>query len=129
MIAVTDLDGFIRKCSVTWMPMRRLASNAPQMAGCNDNGKSPYPGLKRSVRNRLGKRWDTSLSTWSHPASTQALPQAFSITVLRDGLLPLVKEWLDYGALHGTGQWRNSGKGRFVYTAYDDNGEKLFGTE
>ena len=66
-------------------------------------------------------------------ANSETVPegttQTFSITVLRDGLLPLVKEWLDYGALHGTGQWRNSGKGRFVYTAYDDDGVKLFGTE
>lgn len=66
-------------------------------------------------------------------ANSETVPegttQAFSVTVLRDGLMPLVKEWLDYGALHGTGQWRNAGKGRFVYTAYDENGEKLFGTE
>jgi len=27
----------------------------------------------------------------------------------------LLDEWLDYGELHGTGQWRNSGKGRFVW--------------
>ena len=65
-------------------------------------------------------------------ANSETVPegttQVFSITVLRDALLPLVHEWLDYGALHGTGQWRNSGKGRFVYTAYDENGEKLWGT-
>ena len=65
-------------------------------------------------------------------ANSETVPegttQEFTITMLRDGLVPLVREWLDYGALHGTGQWRNSGKGRFVYTAYDENGEKLFGT-
>ena len=65
-------------------------------------------------------------------ANSETVPegttQVFSITVLRDALLPLVHEWLDYGALHGTGPWRNSGKGRFVYSAYDENGEKLFGT-
>lgn len=27
----------------------------------------------------------------------------------------LLKEWFDYGALRGLGQWRNSGKGRFTY--------------
>lgn len=27
----------------------------------------------------------------------------------------LVREWLDYGALRGLGQWRNSGKGRFTW--------------
>lgn len=27
----------------------------------------------------------------------------------------IVREWLDYGELNGIGQWRNSGKGRFVW--------------
>ena len=27
----------------------------------------------------------------------------------------IVKEWLDYGALRGLGQWRNSSKGRFTW--------------
>lgn len=44
------------------------------------------------------------------PAGTT---QQFKVTVLKDDLMPLVKEWLAYGVLHGTGQWRNSGKGRF----------------
>lgn len=39
----------------------------------------------------------------------------FTITVLRDELMGYVREWLDYGRLRGIGQWRNSGKGRFVY--------------
>ncbi len=38
----------------------------------------------------------------------------FSIIVMSDGLVPAVKEWLSYGKLRGLGQWRNSGKGRFV---------------
>lgn len=44
------------------------------------------------------------------PAGTT---QEFEVTVLRDELEGYVHEWLDYGRLHGTGQWRNSGKGRF----------------
>lgn len=35
------------------------------------------------------------------------------ITTLKDDLLPMIREWLDYGWLRGIGQWRNSGKGRF----------------
>ena len=31
----------------------------------------------------------------------------------------VVREWLDYGQLRGIGQWRNSGKGRFTYIAYE----------
>ena len=40
--------------------------------------------------------------------------QEFDVLTLRDDLTPLILEWLGYGRLHGTGQWRNSGKGRFV---------------
>ena len=40
--------------------------------------------------------------------------QEFDVVILKDDLEPLVIEWLEYGAYHGTGQWRNSGKGRFV---------------
>ena len=39
----------------------------------------------------------------------------FEITCLDDGHLEAVREWLDYGRLRGLGQWRNSGKGRFVW--------------
>lgn len=39
----------------------------------------------------------------------------FTVKCLIDGDLDLVREWLDYGALKGMGQWRNSGRGRFVW--------------
>lgn len=38
----------------------------------------------------------------------------FSVLVMADELVPAVKEWLSYGKLRGLGQWRNSGKGRFL---------------
>ena len=38
-----------------------------------------------------------------------------AITVLNDNLTNYVKRWLDYGALLGIGQWRNSGMGRFKW--------------
>jgi hypothetical protein len=31
------------------------------------------------------------------------------------GMQDFIEEWLDYGALRGLGQWRNSGKGVFSY--------------
>lgn len=37
------------------------------------------------------------------------------IQLLDKRLEPTVREWLDYGQLRGLGQWRNSGKGRFVW--------------
>lgn len=39
----------------------------------------------------------------------------FSILCLQDDLDKAVYEWLNYGKLRGTGQWRNSGKGKFKY--------------
>lgn len=38
-----------------------------------------------------------------------------SFILLDDTLLPIVRECLDYGKLHGFGQWRNSGKGKFAW--------------
>jgi len=46
------------------------------------------------------------------PAGTEI---TVTIKVLRDDLIPAVKEWLDYGQLNGLGQWHNSGKGRFTW--------------
>ena len=39
----------------------------------------------------------------------------FEIVLLDDSHEKVVREWLDYGALRGIGQWRNSGKGRYTY--------------
>jgi hypothetical protein len=33
--------------------------------------------------------------------------------VLSDNLVPMIKEWLDYGILNGLCQWHNGGYGRF----------------
>lgn len=43
----------------------------------------------------------------------------FDVLCIDDSHEAAVREWLDYGALRGIGQWRNSGKGRFTYTAYE----------
>ncbi len=58
------------------------------------------------------------------PAGTT---QEFDIVILKDALLPIVAEWLQYGVLRGIGQWRNSGCGRFEFAITDENGNKLFG--
>lgn len=39
----------------------------------------------------------------------------FSIRYLLPEHGDLIREWLDYGELRGIGQWRNSGKGRFLW--------------
>lgn len=39
----------------------------------------------------------------------------FALTILGVVKEPLLREWLDYGALRGLGQWRNAGYGKFEY--------------
>lgn len=39
----------------------------------------------------------------------------FTVLMMTKDLEPVVRECLDYGALRGLGQWRNSGKGRFTW--------------
>lgn len=43
----------------------------------------------------------------------------FTVVMLSDEHEDLVREWLDYGVFSGIGQWRNSGKGRFVWEELD----------
>lgn len=44
----------------------------------------------------------------------------FWVLCQNDAHVPAVLEWMEYGVLRGTGQWRNSGKGRFVYELLDE---------
>lgn len=39
----------------------------------------------------------------------------FEVTCFSDEHEAAVREWLDYGRWKGIGQWRNSGKGRFIW--------------
>ena len=45
------------------------------------------------------------------PAGTKI---KFTVTILSDSLYAPFVEWMAYGQLRGLGQWRNSGKGRFI---------------
>ena len=54
--------------------------------------------------------------------------QEFDIVLLNDNLVKFIKEWLDYGIFRGTGQWRNSGAGRFVYEMTDADGNIIGST-
>lgn len=58
------------------------------------------------------------------PAGTT---QKLTVKLLKDDLAPLVREWLDYGELHGTGQWRNASFGRFYWKELDEKGKAVGG--
>ena len=64
-------------------------------------------------------------------ACSEAIPEGstveFTVRLLEDTLEPYVREWLDYGIYNGFGQWRNSGKGRFVWDELNKNGKIIGG--
>lgn len=51
----------------------------------------------------------------------------FDIVMLEDSDEKLVREWLDYGKYSGIGQWRNSGRGRYVWEELDESGARIGG--
>lgn len=51
---------------------------------------------------------------------------SFWVLCLNDNHVGAVLEWMDYGILRGTGQWRNSGKGRFTYEILETVEPKSF---
>ena len=44
----------------------------------------------------------------------------FDIYLMDDSAEDALMEWLAYGALKGLGQWRNSGKGSFIYDKLEE---------
>ncbi|MBO5955183.1 MAG: hypothetical protein J6Q10_00110 [Clostridia bacterium] len=53
----------------------------------------------------------------------------FTIVCFTEEGADLVREWLDYGKYSGFAQWRNSGKGRFLWSEIDANGEIVGGND
>ena len=51
----------------------------------------------------------------------------FTINLLDDTLEAAIRECLDYGKLRGMAQWRNAGKGRYVWEELDDAGKTIGG--
>lgn len=51
----------------------------------------------------------------------------FTVCLLDESLEKALIEWFNYGRMRGLGQWRNSGKGRFVYDLYDEDGTLIGG--
>ena len=60
-------------------------------------------------------------------ASSESIPAGATMTFEIQMMVPAhekaVREMLDYGRLRGFGQWRNSGKGRFVYEILEEREE------
>ena len=71
----------------------------------------------------MGERVALSISE-SIPAGSTL---EFEIMFLTDDMKKLALECLDYGALRGLGQWRNSGCGRILWELLDSDGNVIGG--
>lgn len=64
-------------------------------------------------------------------ANSDTIPEGswieFTFELWQDDLVDVVRECLNYGRRHGLAQWRNSGKGTFVWDELDDDGNIIGG--
>lgn len=66
-------------------------------------------------------------------SSSETAPAGTSIEIeiqcLTKDMAELARECLDYGKLRGIGQWRNSGKGRYLWQELNEKGEVIGGND
>lgn len=75
--------------------------------------EEPVTILQRPLRAQTAQGERVALASSERIAAGATV--TFTILMLRDDLMPVIKEWLEYGSLRGIGQWRNSGAGRFTW--------------
>lgn len=87
-------------------------------------------GLKMDYCERI-LRANTPMGERTSIAKSESVPEGstieFGVVCLDPALEKMVKECLDYGTMRGLGQWRNSGKGRFVWDLLDASGRVIGG--
>lgn len=87
-------------------------------------------GLKMDHCERI-LRANTPMGERTSIAKSESVPEGstieFSVVCLDPALEKMVQECLDYGTMRGLGQWRNSGKGRFVWDLLDESGRVIGG--
>jgi hypothetical protein len=88
---LVDLSGPVGICE---RPLRCETAQGPRVA------------LARSETIPAGSSFEIEITTLA-----KSIGKGEASVVVDD----LINEWLDYGALRGIGQWRNSGKGRFTW--------------
>ena len=87
-------------------------------------------GLKMDHCERI-LRANTPMGERTSIAKSESVPEGstieFSVVCFDPKLKDMVRECLDYGKFRGLGQWRSSGKGRFVWDLLDENGRVIGG--
>lgn len=103
--------------------LEKLAGHKTKIDGCLFVGPRFIP-ITLPSSGRVGVcerplRADTALGPRVSVARSETIPAGSTlcceIHILSKELQDWVPVWLGYGALRGLGQWRNSGKGRFVW--------------
>lgn len=68
---------------------------------------------------------------WECIAKSETVPAGstieFEVECLDPKLEDMVRECLNYGRMRGIGQWRNSGKGTYLWDELDANGNVIGG--
>lgn len=77
----------------------------------------------RAFSPNQGERVALSSSEEIHGGATCDI----KVAVMIDDWVDSVRRLLDYGIVHGTGQWRNSGAGRFLWQELDADGNQIGG--
>lgn len=98
----------------------------------------PFPrAIRIDVHGEIGEcqrplRAQTAQGERVSLANSEEIPAGstiqFGVTLADPAHEALLMEWLDNGFWRGLGQWRNSGKGRFIYKMLDEEGNNLGGT-
>lgn len=87
-------------------------------------------GLKMDHCERI-LRASTPMGERTSISKSESVPEGstieLSVVCLDPALEKMVQECLDYGTMRGIGQWRNSGKGRFVWDLLDASGAVIGG--
>jgi len=83
----------------------------PRMIPIQGNGEVGI--LERPLRAQTAQGERVALSRSEMIPSGAKI--TFTLDLLDAKLEPAVREWLDYGAMRGLGQWRNGGYGTFTY--------------
>lgn len=119
--------------------MARVSNDLKPQRSSDDrtgNGMDPREihydthGLKMGYCER-SLRAQTPMGERISIAKSETVPDGstieFEVECLDPKLEDMVRECLNYGRMRGIGQWRNSGKGTYLWDELDDNGNVIGG--
>jgi hypothetical protein len=95
-------------------PLRCETAQGPRIAIATSETVPPGTTLEftiifpKPVEKKAKKADDPNKKTAKKPETEKKTKSEYDVEAC-------IREWLDYGCQHGTGQWRNAGFGRFTW--------------